>query len=127
MAARRHDCPLWCTTDHSTDDLADHDGRRRVIQAQSDAVSASVGLVAFRDPLGTPPPPPMVSLQLQSTELDDKNSIELRPNEARRLAALLVDAAERADSGDDGYVDLVTPAAYGTRQIGGQARQRARS
>jgi hypothetical protein len=90
-------CPPWCRVDHGTQPGGDHRGDNVWFQPRLDGVTAGVRLVAFADGNGATEPAALVSLRLRQRDIADKDSIELTPTEARRLAAMLMERAAAAD------------------------------
>lgn len=91
---RRPGCPAWC---RGPSCAGEHESGADYQTAQHDAVLLSTRLLGLEGTGTDGAPLVMVSLGVQQLELADKPTVELLPEEARRLAASLVQLADLAE------------------------------
>lgn len=89
-------CPNWCSRVHSD---GEHASAPEFVAPASDAAVVMACVLALDGGSPNGDREVLVSLGLQQFELPDKPTVELRPVEARRLAAVLVGLAELAERG----------------------------
>ncbi len=91
---RRHSCPSWCSDAARCAD--EHASAPDLLVPQHDAVLVTVRALAW-EPDDSHATTALVSLGLEQLELDDKDTVELLPAEARALAAALLRFADRTE------------------------------